>query len=231
MAQQHEIPILVDDNCFDPFGLGSPDRFPNPQVTVAAHGVCLRSLLRRLLRNSNLDWAIRDGAILVAVKDVASREANVRLYAVADLLDEQLTPERLVQLASRWNSADVRGAVSCLGVTLVVAQPEQAHVEIERLLSELRRMRRPEPKPNPVPEPSSATKRILASLDSPTRFDQPEMTLGEAAAFLSRKHGINIEVEPELIWRRRMNYSGTIHPARAAEKIAAPTFELPLRAA
>ena len=125
-------------------------------VTFEIKDISLKSALNLMLSNWNLTYVIRDEVLLITTEEAASRMLATRVYNVRDLIgvnnEEELESlatliQQAVDPSSSWQSGGGEGTLQTFtgpGMTaFVVLQTESAHEKIEKLLDNLRALRRP----------------------------------------------------------------------------------------
>jgi hypothetical protein len=90
IQDQHDIPVLLDTRAMDAVGIAH-----DAPITISIRGISLRSGLRLLLRGRNLEFAVVDEVLLITVPQVAATQTEVRVYNVADLIDEDTDADAL----------------------------------------------------------------------------------------------------------------------------------------
>ena len=154
IGSRAKIPILLDKRALDDVGVQ-----PDTPVTLSLKGLKLRSALGHILRQLELTWIIGDEVLLVTTPEQADARLAMRVYEVGDLVaarDEQLRPyndfEQIIQLIistvkpTSWDTVGGPGSIAgfeAAGITaLVVSQTQEVQEEIDRLLAELRKIKR-----------------------------------------------------------------------------------------
>ena len=143
----HQVVAVLDVKALSDAGI-SPD---SPLLNLKVDRVSLRSLLKNVARQADLEFVIRDGRVLITTPDKASSELLAKLYRVDDLLysdDTQRSRSRgdysslieLIENTAYPSSWDEVGGPSSMGAyqgTLFIAQTNRGHDAIDRLLSAL----------------------------------------------------------------------------------------------
>jgi hypothetical protein len=154
IAKVHRIPIFVDKKALEEMSLD----LSTAQVTLSLRGISLRSVLDLILRELGLTWTIRSEVLFITTPDVADSMFITKVYDVADLVrcrDEKDMPwddydslidaiKTTVEFDSWMDSGMGVGAI--VGQTfgnarvLVVSNTYRIHVEVARLLEDLRKV-------------------------------------------------------------------------------------------
>ena len=149
-----KIPILVDRKAVDDVGVQT-----DTPVTIYLKGLKLRSALNHMLHNLDLTWIVQDEVLLITTAEQAGATLQTRVYEVGDLVaarDEQLRPyndfDQLIEMITStvkptsWDTVGGPGSIASFeaaGITaLVVSQTQQNHEEIDRLLADLRKIKK-----------------------------------------------------------------------------------------
>ena len=81
IAQQHEIPIIVEQLALDDAGIPSDE-----PMNIILSGITLRSGMKILLQDLQLTYVIEDEVMKVTTVDLANERLSTRVYPVADLV-------------------------------------------------------------------------------------------------------------------------------------------------
>jgi hypothetical protein len=122
----------------------------------------LSTILKVLLTEQGLDWALRDGVLQITSQESAEKFLKAAVYDVRDLCqnsEESVALQAAIQSQTRAFWVDVDGAGGAIhfakpGV-MVVYQSEQTHDELLQLLENYRialRGSKPRPKPGSNPQ-------------------------------------------------------------------------------
>lgn len=160
----HGISIVLDERALEEVGIG--DDVP---ITIEMEHASLRSALRHMLRELDLDFVVRDESLVITTPEVVENHQVVRVYDVRDLLslrdvrvvgpldpaaeaiaDERLTLDYdtlmhlIVALVEphTWEEVGGPGSVTPFRGMLIFSQTPAIHREVEGLLSALRATRR-----------------------------------------------------------------------------------------
>jgi hypothetical protein len=90
IAQQTHANIVLDTRSLEAAGVDA-----NAPVTFQLHDVRLRTVLREILdtvsgNTTKLGWRAEGGVIFVTTDEDASRQTEVRLYSIGDLIDQHV---------------------------------------------------------------------------------------------------------------------------------------------
>lgn len=149
IKDKHRIEILFDvpalkDAALDPTAL---------PVSINVHDITLRSALRLILTQFQLTYIIEDEVLQITTKDKANSTLTARIYNVHDLVPASDKAEEssaaLAQLADiitslpSWQTAEGKvKPFNQVGVSaLVVTHNAEAHEEIDRTLTKLRKLK------------------------------------------------------------------------------------------
>ncbi len=154
LADKHGVPILIDHRALEDVGIGS-----DTGITATLGGESLDEALRRILKEFDLTWIIRDEVIMITTPEEAESELLTRIYPVRDLVkpiqtdlleaelggydDYDSVIDTLTQTVfpTTWEDVGGPGAIEayppCFG--LVISQTEEVHQEIENLLAQIRK--------------------------------------------------------------------------------------------
>jgi hypothetical protein len=173
LAERYKINVVLDVRALDDVGIPA-----DTPISFRISEVSLRSALNLILRPLDLTWTICDEVLLITTPEEAEMKLVVKVYEVSDLVicrDKSGTPwadfDTLINMMKAtiapdsWD--DVGGPGSVEGASfrgaevLTIAQTDEIHREIEKLLKDLRaftaKNREAEPpvrqKPPPAPSP------------------------------------------------------------------------------
>jgi hypothetical protein len=157
IAGRFALQAVLDLKALEEAGIGS-----DTPVTADLRQVTLPVALVLLLGPLDLTHVIKDEVVLITTTDVASNLLSVGVYPVADLVQSgppkvgapRQDFDSLVELISgnvkpdTWDQVGGPASVKPFPSTssLVIAQRQDVHDEIERLLAGLRKLRAPLPK-------------------------------------------------------------------------------------
>lgn len=171
LAQEHGIPVRLDVSILD-------SEIPRQRITCNYRGITLRLGLQLILRDLELVFEERRGILWIGKSSFAPPRVKTRLYDVRDLADS-IGVEEFIARVIAPKSWDRDCAVRQLGGVLVVSQTADAHREIEKLLTLLRR---------------SPTRPVDLS---PLVLDESELdSRVEIEARLTRRSNFNIAKQP-----------------------------------
>lgn len=198
LSRQHQVPIQLDTHALEGVGVD-----PQTPVDFRVHGLALASALGHMLKPLELTCIVKDEAILITTPEVADNRLEIRLYSVADLLDEQqrIDSDALIDLITShiqpatWEDSGGAGGVASFGSCLAFAQTQEVHKQVERLLADVRRVRdSAQPWDSPAPA-SPAQQRLEVALASKVTFKFEKTPLADVARQLSKKHSIAVQLE------------------------------------
>lgn len=141
----HQIEIQIDQRALDDVGIGT-----DTPITRNLKGISLRTALRLLLRDLDLTYTTVDGVLLITTPPEAKRMPITRVYPVGDLLG----PSSTASSGENWLSEAIvhlfpKDEIQPESITLaqvneqpvlIVSETYTVHEEIERLLTDLRRI-------------------------------------------------------------------------------------------
>ncbi|MFP6765647.1 MAG: hypothetical protein VB858_18605, partial [Planctomycetaceae bacterium] len=81
IAQQHEIPIIIEQLALDDAGIPSDE-----PLNLVLSGITLRSALKILLQDLQLTYVIEDEVMKITTVDLANERLSTRVYPVGDLV-------------------------------------------------------------------------------------------------------------------------------------------------
>jgi RNA polymerase sigma factor (sigma-70 family) len=145
LKDYHGIEIQIDRKALDDVGIGS-----DTPVTRNLNGISLRTALRLILRDLDLTYTTMDEVLLITTPEMVKRMPMTRSYPVGDLVGT--TPAASGDKS--WLTAAIlhlrpQGEIAADAITqaqvggqpvLIFSGAYTVHEDIERLLSELRRV-------------------------------------------------------------------------------------------
>lgn len=213
----HQIEIQVDQKALADMGID-----PDAPVTRSLKDISLRTALRVMLRDLDLTYVIQDEVLLITTPEKAETMLTTIVYPVADLLkrsnedgaddfDSLIETITAAVLPNTWDTVGGMGSIAPHedSRSLVVSQTQEVHEQIAGVLEKLRKVagiadgRFPSEGLSPAGQApgfslgnvSEATKKILKTLDSPTRLEFIETPLHDVVSFLKDYHGIEIQID------------------------------------
>jgi uncharacterized protein YfaS (alpha-2-macroglobulin family)/TolA-binding protein len=213
----HQIEIQVDQKALADVGID-----PDTPVTRSLKDISLRTALRVMLRDLDLTYVIQDEVLLITTPEKAETMLTTIVYPVADLLkrsnedgaddfDSLIETITAAVLPNTWDTVGGMGSIAPHedSRSLVVSQTQEVHEQIAGVLEKLRKVagiadgRFPSEGLSPAGQApgfslgnvSEATKKILKTLDSPTRLEFIETPLHDVVSFLKDYHGIEIQID------------------------------------
>ena len=150
LADSCGVQVLIHARALETIGIP-----PDAPVSVRASKTPLRSVLRLMLRQLDLTYAISDEALLITTPEEAEQHLTAGIYPVGDLVvyrdendelwdDYGTLIETITSTVFQESWEDVGGPASIEGATLgeakvlVISQMFEAHEEIRELLRGLR---------------------------------------------------------------------------------------------
>ncbi|QDT32113.1 RNA polymerase sigma factor [Thalassoglobus polymorphus] len=144
LSEQHEIPILIDEEELSNEGLSVDD-----EVKATVSGVSMRNGLELMLEPLELTYVIKNDVLMITTNVKAGELTETRVYdvrplqvhdpeALADVLLHTIEPES-------WSEMGGNGDISFLNGSLVVMQSQKVHGQIEILLNQLARQSQKSP--------------------------------------------------------------------------------------
>jgi hypothetical protein len=134
-------------------------------------GVPLRSALRLMLKEYDLNFTIEEGAVVITTVDEAGSRLVTTVHDVSDLLkagagdadvvnippssfdtEPLIETIRAVVAATTWGEVGGPGTIKGFNGMLVISQTELVHEEIEKLLCDLRKVQARRDQAPPRPE-------------------------------------------------------------------------------
>ncbi|HUT90065.1 MAG TPA: hypothetical protein VMY37_11245 [Thermoguttaceae bacterium] len=211
-----ETNLLLDVRALDDVGI--PLDVP---VTRSASGVSLRQALRQMLRDLDLTYIIEDEVILVTTPEEYERMRKVGIYPVGDLITRsddsgQVADDAkpMIDVLTRtvgplsWDDVGGPGCVRFARLadvpTLVIAQTDDIHDQIGRLLAALRTIAKkggegevtePIMLDEATGEDALAAAAIRKALEQEGTFDFIEAPLFEVLDYVKKTSGVDVEVD------------------------------------
>jgi len=140
-----KVPVVLDMKALEDAGVDL-----DTPVTCTSQGTTARAALRRILGLLDLTWLIRDEALVIATKELASANLELRLYPLPWGYSTQGGNDVRVLIdfiqnsvggLDSWADGGGNGAIRIIGdggaAVLVVSQTADVHDEIEGLLRSL----------------------------------------------------------------------------------------------
>jgi hypothetical protein len=220
LAYQSGVPIVLDRQVLMEAGVS-----PESPVSIDVADVALRAALGQLVGRLELGIGICDEAILIStLEELESPELRpVVLYPVHDLIgfpeDDSTYLIDLIETCvapESWGAVGGPSELLCVRGWLIVPQVLYVHVQIERLLADLRQTLSRETTPLVFSRgaDSPAAQRIRAALDRPLAIDLRDQPLTEAISTLSRQASVPIVIQTEELQHWQI-YLDTRHSMQA----------------
>ena len=196
--------VLIDCTALEDFGIST-----DTPVTFNITGISRRSALNLLLRDLELTWMVRDGALWISTIEEQESELITKTYPVGDLVRTTVgdyeydtlidTITASIDPAS-WDQVGGPGSIEPIYAAIVVSQVRQAHEQIEYLLRGCRKLRQqlaehPGTVPRPAALDGTGGKKIRQELENPTAVDLTDVELVQAVEYFADKHDIPIVID------------------------------------
>ncbi|MBC8873273.1 MAG: hypothetical protein H8E44_27880 [Planctomycetes bacterium] len=212
LREQAGVTILVDVRALDDVGLP----FDSP-VSGKFSDMPLRSVLRHSLREFDLTWTLRDGALVITTPEEAECCMETRVYDVLDLvrLNDQSAPDEydyhsIISLITTtiapqsWDTVGGPGSIEAFRGGVVISQTPDILGQVNDVLAIFRKAKKiaEEHTCNAPPtvsidfyEDDPAVVRIERALETPMTFDFVETALHDVAEFIATKCQINVVLD------------------------------------
>ncbi|MCS7305708.1 MAG: hypothetical protein NZ602_11465 [Thermoguttaceae bacterium] len=212
---RHKISIVLDTHGIKEIGIDETH-----PITIHRKDGSFRAILEQVLEPLDLAWTIRSGSLWITSSNKAEEHLVARVYEVADLLGESKEDprghlEELIDVITstvvpqKWSNVGGPGTIQPLILrgkpVLVISHTWAVHLEIMRLLEDLREAAQPEPaKQNGPPSDSKAKQSALpevAPSESPSAAPGAELARKKSslAASLSGLAERSRQAETELL--------------------------------
>lgn len=137
----HKIQIEMDKKALEDAGLAT-----DAPITRQLQNISLRSALRLIFDQLDLDYIIRDQVLMITTKDAADNYLVVKVYPVEDLVvhSGKMNNNALLNVIesavrpASWDASGGQGSITPFRGSLVISQTETAHYEVAQLLRQLR---------------------------------------------------------------------------------------------
>ncbi len=212
LSERLGIPIVVDRRGLEDVGLGL-----DTPVSLHFDGLSLRSILRLALRDLDLNFTIRDKALLITSAEKAEYTLRTEVFDVLDLVrpHADATPDEydydtIIDLITTtveqdtWDEVGGPGSISAFRGSLVISQTQDVVDQISGLLAALRQAKKVvEDNPHKLPAKASIGLGRHEELNAPV-FDAlkrvvtwsfQELALADIADEIERKHAINVQLD------------------------------------
>lgn len=181
---------------------------PDMPVTLRLQNVSARTMLERLLGERNLFFAVKDYVpelqVTTILDDWETDRLTILAYPVADLLDPhgQSTPlhallDSLVA-PDTWNDVGGPGVLCDLGNTLLIAQGNHVHADLQRLLAALRMVKSGQSRRMRVRGTSPEQDRVIKLLQQRRPLKFMDTPLVEVLRALERENGLSIHLTKKI---------------------------------
>jgi hypothetical protein len=206
LAAEHDVPLIISKK-----KLQEASVTPEMPITKTLREMELASLLQHVLRDFELTYTVRDGAVIITTPEDAESQLNFVAYPVHDLIIpsgyQKLGPkyrdyDALIELITTtikpdsWDDVGGPGGINSVGGWLLVGQTHEVHEQIEALLSNIRRtLALGEPTPFFTDKARHERERnLLAKLDQPIELSYVETPLVACVADISSQLGTLIVI-------------------------------------
>ena len=212
LGEKHDLDIVLDQIALKEEGVP-----PDYEITLKLKEVTLAAALGYLLEPIDLDYVIKEEALLVTTLYVAEQEQILRIYPVTDLVqykgadgalqnDEDSLPRLITGTIApnSWDAVGGPGGIKVREGLLIVSQTSDTIAEIELVLAAIRKV------PvwsTPVEEKSLVvvslteidpqTLKIKALLEKQVPLDFEQTPLNKIVAYLEKELGCSILVDAE----------------------------------
>jgi len=194
LKAKHKIEIELDDKALADAGIGK-----NVVVTRYIKGITLRSALDQLLRDLDLTFNTRGGALFITTTSEAKKILLSIRYPITPPLYRPESPGSENELIdairstiepASWDESGGPGTIRFLPPKrcLVIEQTQQVHREIARLLGMLA-------EPESPPQQSASVRAIAAALDEQTNLDFTDLPVWDLVESLKAKSDIEIQID------------------------------------
>jgi hypothetical protein len=205
LSTHYGLPIVVDTRHLEEAGIA-----PDTPVTKRFAPMPLASVLRHVLRELDLTFMVRDGAVLVTTPEEAEAELLNELYSVHDLVASPRGPDfdSLIDLITTnltpptWADVGGPGTISAFGDGwLVVSQSADEQARLAIFLAQLRRgLQRPDQPTVLCPwHDTPATQAIYNQLEQACPLDFAAAPLDEVCRRLADELGVNVTLDTKRI--------------------------------
>lgn len=202
------IEVVLDVKALEDFGIdtGTP-------ITRSLRGVSNRSFLRLMLRDLELTYMLRLGALWITTPERAEAQLVTTVYPVGDLVEQDLNSREPVldydSLAQaimsviapdEWDQVGGPGVINGIYGSLAVSQTAEIHEEVSALLQAYRAIVDNEQDTNVSRQTSfmlgqKAQKSIHAALDRALTVEIEDVALTQAMEFVGQAMNIPIVID------------------------------------
>jgi hypothetical protein len=199
----HHIEIQLDRKALDDVGIGA-----DTPITCRIRDASLGAALRRLLRNLNLVYEVRDGLLLITTPEEAESHARVKVYPVTDLITRSGSDgpdfDSLIDAITStigpttWDAVGGPGSIAPYSIghthVLVFSQTWAMHGQVARLLDHLRGAAGLTAAVK-VPRPPSAEEKISRALREAVTLTADETPLADVIEQLGKQGKVQIALD------------------------------------
>jgi hypothetical protein len=143
ISKEWDIPVLLDSKALDEVGIAS-----DAPITLKLEGVPARTILESILQPLDLTWMIHAEVLLFTTPDRADESLSLRVYNVDALFQDDAKADQVIKAITStieptsWDEVGGPGSIVPFRdqkpALLIISQTEDAHDQIERLLTSLR---------------------------------------------------------------------------------------------
>jgi hypothetical protein len=208
LSEKISRPVLLAQRRFDEAGINSETLIPFDFPPTNA-----RTQLNRILDSLDLDYTIRDEALIITTPEDAESNRITRVYDVRSLHETGVSlfnthdDGTLIELIERhvapdsWDDRGGPGAIDRFAALLVISHTPEVHQSFQRFHAELLRVAKSRSSSDRMPTAllSPALQQISAALDHTISFHCDRRPLREACHLLSLELGTTIYPHEKLL--------------------------------
>jgi len=136
LSDMHGIPIVVDKRALEEIGLS----LDTPVNLSLMHGT-LRSFLRRMLRELDLTYMIKDQVLQITTVEAAEQNLGIQMYRLPDNLREKsgevLTALQAAVVPDTWNTQGGPSSGTTIDHVLIISTTSDVHDQVTDFLNTL----------------------------------------------------------------------------------------------
>ena len=216
-AAQLGLPVILDNVALDDVGI-----WTDTPINKTMTSVSLRSALRLTLKDLQLTYVFRDGAVVITTPEEAETRLVTKFYevdklarmragtydplvvqvpydfdSIIDIITSSIAPDS-------WDDVGGPGSIDILGTKMVVSQSNEVHQQIGGMLKSLNTAFDASAKVVPGKPPrvvsystedSATTRKIESSLDSIFSFNFENAMLIDIAELLQDRLSFNVDLD------------------------------------
>jgi len=210
---QHNIEIQIDTKALEEAGVA-----PDAPLTFSSQQLTLGAVLRHVLRQHDLTWAVDDGLLVITTPEEAEQsQLKTRVFQVADLIapsdrrpDASINGEVLMTLLQSvvapdaWDEVGGPGSMTLREGTLAVCQTEEVHEQIAGLLATLQEAHGKLSAHVLVPPAANENaRRVRQAIDEalahPIKIEVTDLPLTDVVSLLKSEHPIPILIDAKAL--------------------------------